>query len=185
MRRRVPFYKKCLPDFSYKSIYEIPYNGLYIRGIEALFFDLDNTLVTYNQKKLSEKMVTFLQELSNFFTIIIISNNHKKRVLEAVGENFPFVSHAKKPFKFGYKKALKMAGLQPYKVAIIGDQLLTDIKGAASLGAARRIAIRPLRKDTEKWMTRFNRFFERLVIKKIKRKLPDIFDVRLGNFLSE
>ena len=184
MRKRTRFYARCIPDFSYKSVYEIPYNGLFIRGVTTLFFDLDNTLIAYNQPKLSEKLVEFLNNLSNYFQIIILSNNKKNRVEAAIGKNFQFVYSAKKPLKSGFKKALKMANEPAYKVAVIGDQLLTDIYGAWRIQAARKILVRPIRRNTDILSTRINRYFEQKVMNKIKKKKPLMYDSRFKNYLG-
>ena len=183
--KKTKLYKRCLPDFSYRSFFEIPFQGLINRGIKCLFIDLDNTILAYEKTELSPRIKEFLVELKNYFQIVIISNSKKKRVKKAVGQDFLYVYNAKKPLMFGYKKALKMVDFPSYHIACIGDQLLTDIHGAFRLKAGRKILIKPINKLTETKPTRFNRFFEGLIIKKIKRKMPLLYESRLGAFLSE
>ena len=183
MKRKPRFYARCIPDFSYKSVYDIPYNGLYIRGITTLFFDLDNTLIAYNQPALSERMTTFLTELQDFFQIVIISNSNKKRVSSAIGDAFPFVCSCKKPLKSGFKRALKIANTQAFHVAIIGDQLMTDIYGGWRIKAARKILIRPVKQSSDIKSTKFNRSIEKRVIAKIMKKQPTMAS-RFDNYLA-
>ena len=42
--------------------------------------------------------------------------------------------HSCKPFKKKFKKILKLYKLDIYEVALVGDQLLTDILGANRMG---------------------------------------------------
>ena len=41
--------KKLIPDYYFKSIYDIPYTQLYENGIRLILTDLDNTLISYKE----------------------------------------------------------------------------------------------------------------------------------------
>src|SRR5690554_5351163 len=123
-------YLKCMPDDYYKSIFEIDYQALKLKGIKALFFDLDNTIIDYHQTKLTHETIDLLNNLEKDFTVVIISNSGYQRVFRAVGHQFKFISFAKKPLKFGFKKALKQFDIKQAEAVMIGDQLMTDIFGA-------------------------------------------------------
>lgn len=154
------------------SIFEIDYDYFKQQGITTLFFDLDNTIIHYDETQLDEIRLKFLQNLSQKFKVLIISNSRKARVKPAVGQYFEYVSFATKPFKRGFKKALKQTDSLVDKTIVIGDQLLTDILGANKLGI-KSILVKPVASKTDRIYTRFNRRREEKVIKKIKNNLPE------------
>ena len=49
-KKRCDIMEQYVPDLYKKNIYIIDYNKLKTRGIKCLLFDLDNTLVPYNEK---------------------------------------------------------------------------------------------------------------------------------------
>ncbi|HHX76503.1 MAG TPA: YqeG family HAD IIIA-type phosphatase [Acholeplasmataceae bacterium] len=171
--------KHLIPNQYAESIYNIDYDMLIKQGIKTLLFDLDNTIIDYNQTKLNAESITFLNKLEKDFKVIIISNSMNKRVSHAIEKQFKFISFAKKPLKFGFKKALKMIGSTIQETVMIGDQLLTDIYGANRLGLA-TILVDPIQKKTDKWPTRFNRKLEKYLLKKIERKYPEAYQKGLN-----
>src|SRR5690625_8031417 len=67
--------------------------------------------------------------------VTIFSNNNENRVtLFAEPLDTPFVFNARKPLRRAFKKARKEMGLEKDEVAVIGDQLLTDILGGNRAG---------------------------------------------------
>jgi len=59
-------------------------------------------------------------------------------------------------------------------VMVIGDQVMTDIYGAKRMGF-HAILVDAINRETERWYTRINRWFERLTLKRIERKDPDYY----------
>lgn len=177
-------YKKCIPTSYYTSIYEIDYDNLKKQGITTLLFDLDNTIINYDEKKIDVKRTEFLQELEKDFKVLIISNSKKKRVSYAVGHQFSFVSFARKPFKVGFKKALKKLDSKPSETVMIGDQLMTDVFGGNRIGLKTILVEAVLRKSDKIW-TRINRKLEVYFLNKIKKKEPLKFDEILREYAKK
>jgi len=171
--------KNLIPNLYEESILTIDYPMLKKQGITTLLFDLDNTIIDYHQTKLTTESIKFLNELEKAFKVLIISNSYHKRVSYAVEHQFKYVAFARKPLKFGFKKALKMVGSSVSETAMIGDQLLTDIHGANRLGLF-SILVDPVQRKTDKLPTRLNRKLERYFLKKIERKFPDAFSKGLN-----
>ena len=48
--------KKLIPDYVYKTIYDIPLEQLYSDGIRLILTDLDNTLISYAETMPNEKL---------------------------------------------------------------------------------------------------------------------------------
>ena len=58
-------YKHFKPSYYASSIQEIPYEQLKKQGIHTLFFDLDNTIMSYDETLISNKNIQFLNELKS------------------------------------------------------------------------------------------------------------------------
>ncbi|CCV64276.1 Hydrolase, HAD superfamily [Alteracholeplasma palmae J233] len=176
-------YNKCIPLAYYASIYEIPYQSYKQQGINALFFDLDNTIISYEETELTTEHVEFLQKLEKDFKVVIVSNARSSRVLTAIKGQFSYVYLSKKPFKGGYKKALKLASVNPDEVLMIGDQLMTDVYGASRM-KIKAVLVKAVKRKSDHFFTRLNRKIEKLVLKKIKAKEPLIYKERLEDYVN-
>lgn len=160
--------EKYLPDIYQKSIYAIDYNKLLNRGIKCLLMDLDNTLVAPSIKEPSEKLVTFFQELKGMgFQIVLFSNGSKNRVKKFTEKlEIDGVSRALKPFSKKFLKILTDYHYNESEVAIIGDQLLTDVLGGNKVGITTILVNSVSPKDP--FVTRINRIRERHILKKLR-----------------
>ena len=160
---------KFIPDMYQKSIYDINYKKLKKRGIKCLLFDLDNTLINYEDCEVGSKVKNLFAKLEDDFKVIIMSNSGKKRltpIKEALNVDVAYSS--RKPFKYKYKKILALYGFKEYQVAAIGDQLITDIFGANNMGFT-SILVNRLN-NNEPIQTRFNRHFEKKILNKLNKK---------------
>ncbi len=176
------FAKHCIPDYYFKSIYAIDYQMLKEQGISTLFFDLDNTLISYDKKELSGETSEFLSALLEDFKIVIISNSGYQRVVTAA-KKYPFVWHAVKPFKFGLKKAQQKVESSIEQIALIGDQLMTDMLGGHRFGCL-TVLVKPVKRTSDRWMTKMNRFLEKRVLRKIKKKYSALYNERLKDYVD-
>ncbi len=161
--------KKCLPKMYKKNIFEVPYQKLKKEGIKCIAFDLDNTIALIDQEKVEQTTIDFIKKLKEDFRVLIISNNYKPRV-SSYAELFDcdYVSCALKPSTSGFKRMRKKYNLKKEEIAIVGDQLVTDILGGSRAGAF-TILVDPLGiKDLK--ITSINRFIERRILKSFKKK---------------
>ncbi|NLG82441.1 MAG: YqeG family HAD IIIA-type phosphatase [Bacilli bacterium] len=158
-----------IPHEYHKSIHDIDLLKLYENGKRLILTDLDNTLVSYAEPIPTEEIRAFKKKCDEIgLTLVIISNNNEKRVKRFADElGVPYLAKALKPLKRGYRKLT--LGYSNDEVAIIGDQVLTDIVGGKRMGFY-TILVDVIDYKTESWKTRFNRFFERLIIKKYNIK---------------
>lgn len=159
--------EKYIPDIYKKNIFEIDYKKLKERGIKCLLFDLDNTIMPYKEKKVSAEVQELIYNLKKMkFKIIIFSNSPKLRV-KAFGDalNVDVVAYARKPHKKSFFKVLKKYKFAENEVAIIGDQMLTDIVGGNKIGIT-TILTTPVGKDPI-W-TKINRMRENNIMLKLR-----------------
>lgn len=160
----------CPNDYR-KTVYDIPYEELQISGIKALFVDLDNTLIPYDEDAPNEAILELFKKWRDLsFQVVIISNNHLERVKFFADQvQVPFVYSARKPLKKGFKKAyLMIDSVLPQEICVIGDQFMTDVLGAKRMGY-QVIVVDAIKRNVEKWYTRINRKLEKRVLKKLKK----------------
>lgn len=166
--------EQYMPDFALEKVYDLTVESLNREGIKAVFVDLDNTLIAWNNPDGTPEMRQWLQELSAAgIRVVVVSNNNHERVKKAVDKfGIDFESRAMKPFTLGIDRALKRFGVQKNEVVMVGDQLMTDIRAAKRAGI-RSILVKPL-VVSDAWVTQFNRWRERRMLKKIIAKYGPI-----------
>lgn len=143
-------------------------------GIKAVLTDLDNTLIAWNNPDGTEELLVWIEEMRNAgLPVIVVSNNKDSRIKRAVEVfELDYVARAMKPLTKGFKEAQKKLNLKPEEMVMVGDQIMTDIRGANAAGI-RNILVRPI-VDTDGWNTRINRFFERIIMKHLAKKHPEM-----------
>ncbi|KRM68577.1 HAD superfamily phosphatase [Limosilactobacillus coleohominis DSM 14060] len=157
-----------------KTVYNISPDQLKQHGIKAVLSDLDNTLIAWNNPNGTPELRKWMSELRQAgIPLVVVSNNSAQRVAKAVKQlDLPFVSRSLKPLSFGITTARKRLGLSQNEVVMVGDQLMTDML-SANIAGVRSILVQPLI-NTDKWDTQINRFFEKFVMKDLRRKYPEL-----------
>lgn len=139
-------------------------------GVKYIVFDLDNTLCTNTKKVASQREIEFLKKVTQYFEVVICSNNTQSRVDEYVN-SLPFkisaYSWCKKPLKSKIKKILKKHKFNANNTLFVGDQLITDIIISNRMNS-KILFVNPLHKKELK-LTKFNRNFENYILKKINK----------------
>lgn len=158
------------PDMYVKDIYTIDYKKLKSYGIRCILFDLDNTLVPYYKNKPTRKVKDCIERVKDMgFKVIIFSNSNKRRL--APFKNVLEVdcsASSKKPFQKKFKKVLEEYKYNQSEVAIIGDQIVTDVFGGNRMGIF-TILVKPI-SNKEAFFTKFNRMIEKNIIKKLEKR---------------
>lgn len=156
-----------IPDMYQKSIYFIDYDKLKENGIKCLLFDLDNTCVPFKDKRANKKLKDLFDNLGEMgFKVVIFSNASRNRLLPFKNYlNVDCASNCRKPFKKKFNKVIKMFKYDLSDVAIIGDQLFTDILGGNRIGIM-TILVNPMSLD-DMFFTKMFRFLERIIYKKL------------------
>lgn len=172
-KRKCDFMEKYVPDIYQKSIYTIDYDKLKLRGIKCLLFDLDNTLSPINLKVPSQKLKDLFLDLKDKgFTLIIFSNSLKRRVKPfKEGLEVDACAMARKPKSEKFLKVLAEYHFKDSEVAIIGDQILTDVVGGNKVGIT-TILVNPI-SNKDGFYTKINRYFENRVLRELRDR--DLF----------
>ena len=157
-----------LPDIYQKSIYTIDYSKLLGRGIKCLLFVLDNTIVPPFSVEMPKKAKDLFVSLKQKgFKIIIFTNSPQIRLKgfrNYLGVDG--VSSAHKPSIKKLVKVLKDYGFEASEVAIIGDQIMTDVRAGNRAGIT-TILVNPV-SEKDFLITKIHRFKERRKIKKLR-----------------
>lgn len=160
--------EKYIPDVYQKSIYVINYQKLKERGIKCLLFDLDNTLSPISIKEVNNKVKVLFKELKKEgFNLYLFSNASPSRVkLFADQLEVKYYALVRKPLKKRFKKLLYENDYNESQVAIIGDQILTDILGGNKVGIT-TVLINPI-SPKDYFFTKITRIIEKKIIKKLR-----------------
>ncbi|MDD3129000.1 MAG: YqeG family HAD IIIA-type phosphatase [Candidatus Izemoplasmatales bacterium] len=167
------FFKKknFYPDDYQKTVFDVDFARLKEKGIENIFIDLDNTLIPYDISEADQKTLDLFEHIHQLgYQVFIVSNNRKDRVkLFADMVKSRYVYSAQKPFKSGFRKALKRVGNpDPKTVCLIGDQFMTDVLGGKRMGFY-VIVVDAIKRKNEKWYTKYNRHLEKKILQRLKR----------------
>ena len=159
-----------MPDWVYNDIYEITPEVLTSQGIRALILDIDNTLVTYDDPKPTERVANWLEAMKYAgIAVAFVSNNHAPRV-SVFCDGLGYYSHAdaKKPSRRYLYEAMSHMNSDTTNTASIGDQVFTDIWAAKRCGM-RAFLVSPI-KDKKTPFFRFKRLLERPVLYEYRRR---------------
>lgn len=166
--------EKFKPTWMVRSVYQVSPQQLQANGIRAVFSDLDNTLIAWNNPAGTPELHHWMAELRQAgIPLIIISNNSRERIAKAtINLQLPFIARSLKPLSFGINRARRKLGLKKHEVVMIGDQLMTDVLAANRAGVY-SILVQPLIR-TDKWVTWPNRLMGNFVQHELARKYPDL-----------
>ena len=129
--------RNLFPDRIYSGgIYDIDLNELYAGGIAGIIADVDNTLAAPGSRQPDARMAEWIGAARDIgFDICLLSNSFRRRVVRiSTGFGIYAVTNAGKPAGAGFCKAMRLLGMEPSQVCVIGDQIFTDIYGAKRLG---------------------------------------------------
>jgi len=156
------------PHIKRERITDITLDDVKKLGVNALLLDVDNTMSTHHGQTLTEGLLEWLSIMrENGIKLIVLSNSKRRRVepfAEKIG--LPFISTAAKPLPFGYFRAAKAVGEKRKNVAIVGDQMFTDMLGGWGAGV-KKILLTPILLE-DKWSFKVRRSLERKILKRYK-----------------
>ncbi len=119
-----------IPDYLFHRITEIEPEFLRQRGVSALILDIDNTLAYDNHPDVPPEVDAWLRKMERAgIRLAIVSNNKEPRVkaFAAACGNLAYVADALKPSREGFVRSAETLGATAKEIAVVGDQLFTDI----------------------------------------------------------
>ena len=153
-----------IPSDIVDTVEDIRIESLYHQGYRTLLIDVDNTLLTYEQREASLQKIHWIEAAKSLgYSIFLISNNFSKRRIARVCKQLRLTGlyFACKPFTFALNELAEKEGIH-YKTSIfIGDQLLKDVVIGNWLGMhsilvtpmdIRKSFFKTLQRDIELWL---------------------------------
>ena len=160
-----------IPDLMCDTVRDVPFETFFDKGARAVVFDIDNTLVTYDDAEPTPDVLNWLTILKEAdITVIFLSNNTDERVRTfAASLSNPWYAPASKPLTKTAKRALREYGFQKNETAVLGDQVFTDVWTGNFLGAAMTLLVPPI-KDKTNLFFKSKRFLEKPFLASYKRR---------------
>jgi hypothetical protein len=141
------------------------------RNLKGIILDVDNTVMN-KRREMKEGVREWIDSLKAAgIKIVIVSNtNHIDKVEKSSKVlGLDYFHFSMKPLKRGFKKAKKYLDLKNEEIAVVGDQVFTDVLGGNRCHMY-TILVKPLSKE-DVWATVLNRKMEKIVLKRYKKKL--------------
>ncbi|NLL91351.1 MAG: YqeG family HAD IIIA-type phosphatase [Ruminococcaceae bacterium] len=136
------------PDYHYNRLEDIPFGLFKQNSIKCILIDVDNTLTGDCSFEIKEEVLKWVEKAKSLgLYLIAISNNSRERVAKfADSIGLEYIFDAKKPLKSRIIENLKNINFDFKEMAVIGDQIFTDILLAKRMGAI-SILVDPMGKD--------------------------------------
>ncbi len=163
-------YTKMYPKAYFNNIKDITIEFLQTHNIKGLLIDVDNTLIDYNKNILDGVKEWIDKMRDEGIKLCILSNTNNKLKVQNVSRylDIPYIFFAMKPLKNGFKKGMKKLKLESKNIAVIGDQLLTDVLGA-NRSNMYSILVKPIH-EKDIFITKLKRPLERKIMNKYLNK---------------
>lgn len=154
------------PKDYFNNVTEIKCDYLKEKNIQALILDVDNTLIDYD-RNLSSEIIEWVENLKkNNIKMFILSNSNKKDKVKEVADklDLEYIYFGMKPLKKGFKKAKEKLNISNNNIAVVGDQIFTDVIGANRMKMY-SILVEPI-KEKDIFITLLKRPIENFIKKK-------------------
>ncbi len=163
-------YTKMYPKAYFNNIKDITIEFLQTHNIKGLLIDVDNTLIDYNKNILDGVKEWIDKMRDEGVKLCILSNTNNKLKVQNVSRylDIPYIFFAMKPLKNGFRKGMKKLKLESKNIAVIGDQLLTDVLGA-NRSNMYSILVKPIH-EKDIFITKLKRPLERKIMNKYLNK---------------
>ena len=156
------------PNIKLHGITDITVELLNEYNIKALLLDVDNTMSTHHGTTLTDGLMEWIAKMqAGGIKLMVLSNSKRFRIEPfAARIGLPFISLGCKPLPTGYLRGVKRLGEKRKNVAIVGDQIFTDILGGNVVGI-KSILLTPIKLE-DGWSFKVRRKLEKKLYKKYK-----------------
>ncbi len=158
-----------MPQLLLQDVYGLTDEFLTEHGIRGIVFDIDNTLVGFRTPvPTAENLELFARLREQGIQLAIASNNNRERVETfAEGLGIPHYHRSCKPLGAVLTKIRRQFDLPAGQIALVGDQIYTDMLGGNCAGMI-TVLVEPI-DHKETVFFKIKRALERPVIERRKR----------------
>ena len=131
-----------------QTIAQLSLPDLLSRGIRAAVIDVDRTLLSGRDVRLSVPVKAWMVDARQSMQLHLFSNNPSQRRISAVADQLDvgFTCGARKPHRAALRRVVADLKLPPERIAMVGDRLFTDVLGGNRLGLF-TVLVRPVGSD--------------------------------------
>ena len=131
-----------------QTIAQLSLSDLLSRGIGAAVIDVDRTLLSGRNVRLSVPVKAWMVNARQSLQLHLFSNNPSQRRISAVADQLDvgFTCGARKPHRAALRRVVADLKLPPERIAMVGDRLFTDVLGGNRLGLF-TVLVRPVASD--------------------------------------
>lgn len=161
------FYPRLMLD----NVKEITHELLVSNNIKGLILDIDNTLVPNHVAEADDDTLRWIEKMkASGLKLCIVSNSTKKRVVKFNDKlKLDAVYNAYKPRAGAFEKARRIMGLESRNIAVVGDQIFTDVYGGNKAGMF-TILVKPIDKR-EGIFVRLKRIPEKRILQSYRKNV--------------
>lgn len=156
------------PWMRFQRVEDVPFELLAGQGVEAVLFDLENTLCAPGGPYDAQAHAIIERVRAAGMKAAVVTNASASWVGDVLrARDVPHVAPAGKPGRDGFLDACRRLGVKPSRAVYVGDQMITDIMGAQRAGL-RAILLEPQWKP-EAFSSRFQRVVSKALLKAVGR----------------
>ena len=129
----------CLPfpNRFYQRALDISAQDLDALGVSGVLLDIDGTLTPETSEDIPEQVFQWMDGLKKAgVRLFFLSNSRRPERVRGFARRagIDWINLARKPRRIGFFQAAERLGLPPEKLAVVGDQIFTDMLGARFCG---------------------------------------------------
>ncbi len=169
------------PDIFLNSLFDITPSLLKKIGIEALILDVDNTLRACGSVVPCDEVICWVNSMKLAGIRMVIASNNFKKSIEpfALKLQLDYVFFSCKPLTFGLNRAAKKLKCSRNKIAVVGDQIFTDVV-AGNLKGFRTFLIAPIFEERGLFF-KIKRWLEGYIVRRCRiSRIKDEVKVKKG-----
>ncbi len=129
--------KLFIPDYYVEELLNVDWTFLKGLGVRHIYLDIDNTLELHGARLAGDRTQQICQDiLEAGLGLSVLSNAATERARAFCAPlGLDYLGQAAKPLTSRMREHMEGLGLQAEEVALVGDQIFTDLWCARSLGA--------------------------------------------------
>lgn len=158
------------PNIILNNVREITFELLEQNKIKALILDVDNTLIDY-EKNFEDGTIEWAKNLKEKgIKLYILSNSNNEKKIKMVSDKLKvaYKHFGMKPLKKGFLKVQKILQEKPEHIAVVGDQIFTDVVGGNRCNMF-TILVEPIN-EKDIFITKIKRPLEEYLKNKFRKK---------------
>jgi HAD superfamily phosphatase (TIGR01668 family) len=144
-----------LPDAVFHSVTDIKPEWLINQKIIGLALDVDNTIAKYSENTPAPEIIAWMKRMREAgIQSVIVSNSRRETRVPVISKalGIEYIVKAGKPSRKGFVRAAEIMGLKTENIAVVGDQIFTDVLGAKRSGC-KALIVYPRGISENPWFT--------------------------------